>query len=152
MSRPPYRPPLGLDRLINRVMGMLVRRGIGPLHMRVLEVRGRTSGRLQSLPVDVLAEGGRLYLVAPRGDTHWSRNAEASGEVTLRRGSRAETYRVRALTDAEKPAILKAYLDRFRREVQRYFPVPAGSPPERFAPLAAHYPAYELLAKRETAS
>jgi hypothetical protein len=35
----------------------------------------------------------------------------------------------------EKPEILKAYLDTFRREVQRYFPVPAGSPLEAVAKL-----------------
>ena len=65
--------------------------------------------------------------------------------MTLRRGSRAERYRLRALADAEKPPILKAYLDRFRREVQRFFPVPAGAPAEQFAALAPRYPAYELL-------
>ena len=150
MSRPPYRRPSGLERLINGAMEMLLRRGIGPSHMRVLEVRGRKSGRLYSLPVDILVEGERVYLVAPRGETQWSRNAEASGEVTLRRGPRVDTFRVRALSEAEAPAVLKAYLDRFRREVQRFFPVPAGSPPERFAPLVAQYPAYELIAKRET--
>ena len=60
-------------------------------------------------------------------------------------------YRLRVLPDSEKPPILKAYLDRFRREVQRYFPVPAGSPIERFSPLAARYPAYELLSRAATA-
>jgi len=111
--------------------------------MRVLEVRGRKSGKLYSLPVDLLSEQGKLYLVAPRGYTQWVRNAEASGEITLRRGARVEGYRLRALSDAEKPPILKAYLDRFRREVQRYFPVPAGSPPERLGPIAPRYPVYE---------
>ena len=113
--------------------------------MRLLEVRGRKSGRLYSLPVDLLTESGKLYLVAPRGYTQWVRNAEASGEVTLRRGARAERYRLRALGDAEKPRVLKAYLDRFRREVQRYFAIPADSPVERFAPLTARYPVFELL-------
>ena len=113
--------------------------------MHVLEVRGRKSGRLYSLPVDLLSEQGKLYLVAPRGHTQWARNAEASGEITLRRGARGERYRLRPLADTEKAPILKAYLDRFRREVQRYFPVPAGSPVERFGPLAPRYPAYELL-------
>ena len=47
----------------------------------------------------------------------------------------------------QKPPILKAYLDRFRREVQRYFPVMAGSPPDAFAPHAARYPAFELEAE-----
>jgi len=83
------------------------------------------------------AHGARqAVLVAPRGYTQWVRNAEASGDITLRRGGRAEGYRLRVLSDTEKPPILKAYLDRFRREVQRYFPVPAGSPVERFSPLA----------------
>ena len=135
------------ERILNRIIGALVRVGIGPAHMRVLEVRGRKSGRLYSLPVDLLATNGTLYLVAPRGHTEWVRNAEAAGEITLRRGRRAQRYRLRALSDPEKLPVLKIYLDRFRREVQRYFPVPAGSPPEAFAPHAARYPAFELEAE-----
>jgi len=139
-----FQRPTALERLINRAIGALVGLGLGPAHMWVLEVRGRTSGRLRATPVDLLAEGGRLYLVAPRGATEWVRNAEASGEVTLRRGRRRVAYRLRALPAAERPAILAAYLDRFRREVQRYFPVAAGSPPDAFAPLASRYPVFEL--------
>lgn len=115
--------------------------------MRVLEVRGRKTGTLYSLPVDLLVEKGKHYLVAPRGHTQWVRNAEIHGEVTLRRGRHATRYRLRALSDAEKPPILKAYLDRFRREVQRFFPVPAGSSSEAFIPLAHRYPAFELTPK-----
>jgi len=44
------------------------------------------------------------------------------------------------------PPVLKAYLDNFRREVQRYFPLPAGSPREAFEKLAGDYPAFELVA------
>jgi deazaflavin-dependent oxidoreductase (nitroreductase family) len=140
----PFQRPTFVERLINRAIGGLVRVGLGPSHMRVLEVRGRKSGKLYALPVDLLSEGGRLYLVAPRGFTEWVRNAEVAGEITLRRGRRAERYRLRALPDHEKLPVLKAYLDRFRREVQRYFPVPAGSPPAAFAPHVARYPAFEL--------
>ena len=43
--------------------------------------------------------------------------------------------------------MLKTYLDRFRREVQRYFPVAAGAPLDAFVPLASRYPAFELLAR-----
>jgi deazaflavin-dependent oxidoreductase (nitroreductase family) len=143
-----FQRPTFVERLLNRAMGALVGLGIGPSHMRVLEVRGRKSGKLYSLPVDLLSAGGTLYLVAPRGYTEWVRNAEVAGAITLRRGSRAERYRLRALSEAEKPPILKAYLDGFRREVQRYFPVPAGSPPEAFAPHAPRYPAFELTPER----
>ena len=147
MSDPtgPFERPNAFERLLNRAIGALVRLGIGLPHMRVLEARGRKTGKLYALPVDLLTEQGKLFLVAPRGYTQWVRNAETSGEVTLRRGKSVERYRLRALTDAEKPPILKAYLDRFRREVQRYFPIPAGSPAEQFATLASRYPAYELI-------
>ena len=139
--------PSPVERLFNRGVGALVRLGVGPAHMHVLEVRGRKTGKLYSLPVDLLLEEGKQYLVAPRGHTQWVRNAEVNGQVTLRRGGRSRRYRLRALSDAEKPPILKAYLDRFRREVQRFFPVPAGSSSEAFIPIAQRYPAFELLPK-----
>jgi len=87
---------------------------------------------------------GKRFLVAPCGKTQWVRNAEAAGEVTLKKGSMNQRFRLRPLTDPEKPEILKAYLDNFKREVQRYFPVPAGSPSEAFRPLVQTYPAFEL--------
>ncbi|MGA7926895.1 MAG: hypothetical protein WCA20_12940 [Candidatus Sulfotelmatobacter sp.] len=53
---------------------------------------------------------------------------------------------MRAVAETEKPEILKAYLDNFKREVQRYFPVAAGSPVEGFVELTGSYPMFELLA------
>lgn len=144
-----FERPSPVERLFNRAVGALVRLGIGLPDMRVLEVRGRRSGRTVSLPVDLLADGDRLYLVAPRGRTQWVRNAEAAGEVTLRRGSRAERYRLRNVPETERPPILKGYLDRFHREVQRFFPVPAGSPVDAFVALAGRYPAFELTRQED---
>lgn len=144
-SSPSFERLTTVDRVLNAAIRALVRLGIGPGHMRVLEVRGRKTGKVHTTPVDVLVVQGRLYLVAPRGRTQWVRNAEASGEVTLRRGGRADRFQLRALPDAEKPEILKSYLDRFCREVQRFFPVPAGSPTAAFAAIAGRYPAFELI-------
>jgi len=45
-----------------------------------------------------------------------------------------------------RPPILKTYLDRYAREVQRFFPVPKGSPVAAFNDLAARYPVLELRA------
>jgi len=50
----------------------------------------------------------------------------------LKQGSRMETHRLQAIPEAEKPAILTAYPDRFASTVQRYFEVRAGSPVEAF--------------------
>jgi hypothetical protein len=89
---------------------------------------------------------GKRFLVAPRGRTQWVRNAEAAGEVTLKKGGARLKFRLRVLTEAEKPEILKAYLDGFKSEVQRYFPVAAGSPAESFVEETRSYPVFELLA------
>ena len=65
----------------------------------------------------------------------------------LVKGRRRDEFRVRPLSAGEKPAVLKAYLDRFKLAVQRYFPVPAGSPETVFQPLVDRYPAFELEPK-----
>jgi hypothetical protein len=95
--------------------------------------------------VDVLDRDGKRYLVAPRGYTQWVRNAIASGTVSLKKGRRTEEFGTRLLPDDEKPEILKSYLDRYKLTVQRYFPVPAGSPSEAFRPLGRDYPVFELI-------
>jgi len=142
-----YERPSVVEGLFNRLFGLLVRAGIGLRHNVLLQVRGRKSGRIYSTPVNVLDHNGRRYLVAPRGDTQWSRNALASGEVTLVRAFRRETVKVQPLGDAAKPEILKAYLDRFATTVQRYFSVRAGSPADAFRAVAADYPVFEITGK-----
>ena len=129
---PSFRAPSAGERVFNRIFGFAVGLGRGFSYNRLLQVRGRKSGNICSTPIDLLGIGGKRFLVAPRGRTQWVRNAEAAGEITLKQGSQRLKFRLRALSDQEKPEILKAYLDQFKREVQRYFPVPAGSPTEAF--------------------
>lgn len=121
--------------------------GLGFSYNYLLQVRGRKSGKFYSTPVDLLEQDGKRYLVAPRGRTQWVRNAEASGEVSLKKGSQTQVFRLRALSEEERLPVLKAYLDRFKSEVQRYFPVQAGSMPEAFRDFAHAYPAFELIPK-----
>ena len=146
-NRPAFRQPSAIEGAFSRLFGFLVGLGFGLKHNYLLQIRGRKSGRLFSTPVDLLETGGKRFLVAPRGRTQWVRNAEAAGEVTLKKGRSQQTYGLRPLADAEKPALLKAYLDSFKTTVQRYFPVSAGSAAERFASIAANYPVFELMQK-----
>lgn len=146
-STPPeFRAPSAVERLFNRVFGFLVGLGLGFSYNYLLQVRGRKSGKLYCTPINLLELGGKRFLVAPRGRTQWVRNAEAAGEVTLKKGKTRQRFQLRRIADADKPEILKAYLDNFKREVQRYFPVAAGSPVQAFEPLAQSYPAFELIA------
>lgn len=142
---PSFRKPSPLEALFNRALGLLVGLGIGPAYMQLLQVRGRKTGRVYSTPVNLLYVAGKPYLVAPRGWTQWVRNAEATGEILLKRGGQERKYRLRPVPDAEKPEILKSYLDSYKSQVQQYFPVPAGSAPAAFREIAANYPVFELL-------
>ena len=132
------------ERIFNRLFAIAIRFGIGLGHNYVVEVRGRKSGRIFSTPIDLLEVGRRRYLIAPRGETNWVRNARAAGRVTLRKGRRREEFAVRELGLAERPELLKAYLDRFALTVQRYFPISRGSSVSEFAPIAERYPVFEL--------
>jgi len=143
---PEFRAPTALERAFNRVFGFLVGLGVGFSHNYLLEVRGRKSGKIYSTPINLLEFGGKRFLVAPRGRTQWVRNAEAAGIVTLKKGKTKLQFQLRAIPDVDKPEILKAYLDNFKREVQRYFPVAADSPVQAFTPLLQNYPAFELIA------
>jgi deazaflavin-dependent oxidoreductase (nitroreductase family) len=144
-SLPVFREPTPVEKIFNRIFGFLVGIGVRFPHKYLLQVSGRKSGKIYSTPINLLEFKGKRFLVAPRGRTQWVRNAEAAREVTLKRGSARLKFRLRPLAEAEKPEILKAYLDIFRREVQRYFPVAAGSPAEVFVKVTASYPAFELL-------
>lgn len=149
-NTPAFRAPTSVERLFNRVFGFLVGLGFGLPHNYLLELRGRKTGRIYSTPVNLLVvglpeSGGKRYLIAPRGRTQWVRNAEAVGEITLKKGRTRQDFRLRCVPDSEKPELLKLYLERFATTVQRYFPIPAGSAPEAFRAIAQNYPVFELL-------
>ena len=140
-----FRKPNIFDRVSNGLFALLVGLGLGLPHNGLLFVRGRKTRRLRFTPVNILKFQGKRYLVAGRGRTQWVRNAGASGEVGLWRYWWYRSFRVRAVPDAEKPEILKAYLDRYRLTVQRYFAVRARSEPAAFVAVADRYPVFELL-------
>jgi hypothetical protein len=134
-----------MDRSVNRVFGLLVGWGLGLSHNYLLQVQGRRSGRIYSTPVNIVDLNGKRFLVAPRGETQWVRNARVSGLVWLKKGRLRQQFRLRPIANEDKPVILKIYLDRFKTTVQRYFQIPAGSPLDAFRQIAAQYPVFELV-------
>jgi deazaflavin-dependent oxidoreductase (nitroreductase family) len=142
--------PSTIEHIFGRILTAFVWIGVirGPFY--ILEVIGRKSGKSISLPVDLLDFEGRRYLVCARGNSNWVRNARAAGQVVLARAMRRRRYAVRELPPPMRPPILKAYLDRFANQVQRFFPVQKGSPVDSFNPLAVRYPVFELQPLDET--
>ena len=145
-----FRKPNFFEQILNKGFGVLVGLGIGLRHNYLLQLPGRKTGRVYSTPIDLLEFKGTRFLVAGRGRTQWVRNADAAGEIVLKRGTTRQKYRIRVVSNGEKPEILKAYLDRFRFTVQQYFPVRAGSDPRAFAEIVERYPVFELLPLSES--
>jgi deazaflavin-dependent oxidoreductase (nitroreductase family) len=135
-----YNRPDKLTPGLNNFVATLAKLGISLKNTRVLYVRGRKSGQLRSTPVDFFrfSQDGQRYLVAPRGTTQWVRNLRAAGEGSVRLGWKVTRFTAVELDDAEKPAILREYLKRWKSESDRFFdgvgPNSAESEIERIAP------------------
>ena len=107
--------------VFNKAVAGLTGLGISVLGSRVLAVRGRKSGQWRTTPVNLLTIDGQRYLVSPRGETQWVRNLRVSRQGELRLGRRAEPFTATEVSDDAKPAILRAYLARWKAEVGVFF-------------------------------
>lgn len=108
-------------RVANPLVSGLVKIGIGVRGARILQVRGRTSGKVRSVPVNPLPLDGERYLVSPRGETQWVRNIRAASSADLQKGRKLETIGVTEVDDADKAPIIRAYLELRAMEVGKFF-------------------------------
>jgi deazaflavin-dependent oxidoreductase (nitroreductase family) len=141
-----YIKPQSATSFFNDTVGRLTRMGISVYGSRVLYVKGRKSGEWRSTPVNPLPlHDGTRYLVAPRGNTQWVRNLRATGTGELRIGRRVEPFRATEIADDDKPAILRAYLKRWKWEVGVFFDgVDAKAPEEKLREIAPGYPIFRI--------
>ncbi|MFD3739850.1 nitroreductase/quinone reductase family protein [Streptomyces sp. NPDC058629] len=124
MSQPqPYYLRAGATATrLNSAIGRLARHGISLMGSAEMSVRGRTSGRMQRIPVNPHSYAGARYLVSARGHSQWVRNMRVAGGGELRVGRRNRAFTaVEIADDAAKARILRAYLKRWGWEVNQYF-------------------------------
>ena len=130
-DRPRYLAPDRFTaKVFNPAVAWFTRHGLSLKGSRVLTVRGRTTGEPRTTPVNLLTVDGVDYLVSPRGNTQWARNARAAGEVELGPRWRRTPVTLTEVDDDAKPALLKSYLDRWYWEVKGHI---AGLTPESTA-------------------
>src|SRR5579859_4926321 len=103
--------PNWLARILNGGWAIVHAWGIAPNWLATLDVIGRKSGRIVSLPVVIAHFNGERYLASMLGDdVQWVRNVRAAnGKAYLRNGQRQEVRLVEIPADKRAP-ILKAYL------------------------------------------
>jgi deazaflavin-dependent oxidoreductase (nitroreductase family) len=133
--------------VFNRLVAALTRLGISVAGSRVLEVRGRRSGEWRRTPVNLLTYEGDRYLVSPRGHTQWVRNMRVSGRGRLVVGRRSEEFTASEVGDEEKPALLRAYLEKWKWEVGAFFDgVGPDSSEDELRRIAPDHPAFRISA------
>jgi deazaflavin-dependent oxidoreductase (nitroreductase family) len=139
------RPGWFTTHVFNRLVAGLTRLGLSVYGSRVLEVRGRKSGEWRSTPVNLLRLEGVDYLVSPRGHTQWVKNLRATPEGRLRVGRRIQPFSGVELGDDEKPALLRAYLKKWKFEVGAFFGgVGPDSSDEELRRIAPDHPVFRL--------
>jgi deazaflavin-dependent oxidoreductase (nitroreductase family) len=140
-----YIKPKSATNFFNDTVARLTRTGISVYGSRVLAVKGRKSGEWRTTPVNPLRVDGTQYLVAPRGNTQWVRNLRVVGTGELRVGRKAEPFSATEIGDDDKPAILRAYLKRWKFEVGVFFDgVDAKAPESKLREIAPGYPIFRI--------
>jgi hypothetical protein len=135
-------------RVANRAVAGLTTVGLSIWGSRVLEVPGRTTGRLQRVPVNVLELDGDRYLVSARGEGQWVRNVRAAaGRLDLLLGRRRTHWIASEVHGADKTIVLRGYLRRWKVEVGKFFDgADADSSDEEIEAIAARHPVFLLRA------
>jgi deazaflavin-dependent oxidoreductase (nitroreductase family) len=113
-----YDEPNLAAKATNSFFRLLAEAGLGVLGTKAIRVRGRKTGKLRSVVVNLLTVDGRDYLVSPRGNTQWARNARAAGEIEIGPRWRRRGVELVEVGDAAKPELLQRYLDRWYWEVK----------------------------------
>lgn len=132
-------------RMFNTVVHRLADAGISIQGSTAIRVVGRTSGRLRGVVVNLMSVDGRRYLVSPRGNTQWARNARAAGQVQTGPRWRSHTHAVVEVDDDAKPELLKRYLDRWFWQVKGHVGgLTPESTVEELRAAAPSIPVFEL--------
>jgi deazaflavin-dependent oxidoreductase (nitroreductase family) len=131
--------------VFNRLVSGLMALGISISGSRVLEVKGRKSGRWRATPVNLLEVDGTRYLVAPRGNTQWVRNMRVAGGGRLRLGRKTENFKATEVTGAAAVPLLRAYLKKWKWEVGIFFDgMGADASDAELLAIVPEHPAFRL--------
>ncbi|MEX2159485.1 MAG: nitroreductase family deazaflavin-dependent oxidoreductase [Dehalococcoidia bacterium] len=140
-----YQRPSAMTKLSNKLMGWMAAMGLGPKKTVVLEVKGRKSGQVRTAVVNIVDYDGEMYLVAPRGNTEWSRNARAAGEATIRRARKSEHVRLDEVPAEQRAPIIRQYLSENAMVTKAHFGIDPKAPIEEFQRIAAEHPTFRII-------
>lgn len=150
--RQPFRMSVGL-RLVSALISTLLRLGLPVGPAVLLSVRGRRSGTMRTIPVELVETGDTRFLVAAFGEVSWVRNLRATGQARLTRRRRSDTVGVVELGAREAAPVLKQFLEDARRVsfIKPYFHVTPQSSLADFEQEAMYHPVFRIVSATQSA-
>ena len=139
--------PNWLAKILNQWSAAMHTLGIAPNYFVTLEVLGRRTGRIISLPLVMVTLDGDRYLVSMLGpEADWVRNVKAAGgNVTLRHGRREDVNLEEVSPDRRAP-VLREYLRR-APGARAHVPVDKDAPLSEFERISAQLPVFRVISR-----
>ena len=148
-------------RLVNPVFSRYLGVGLPGGPNALLEVRGRSSGRLYRTPVALLEFHDRRFVEAAFGEVGWVRNLRAAGQARITMGRRSAVLDAVEMAPDPAGAIMREALAPYERSrllrvvvgpdtrppvgVLHYFRVRIDVTLDEYVAHARHHPVFELL-------
>ncbi len=140
--------PNWLARILNRAWAIIHATGIAPNYLVTLEVMGRKSGHIVSLPLVMAVVNGQRYLVSMLGkDAQWVLNVRAAnGKAVIRSGS-SESVQLEEVPVSERAPIIQTYLQR-APGARPHIPVNKDAPLAEFEKIADDFPVFRVVSNK----
>jgi len=132
-------------RRFARVWASVFGLGLAPRRWVTLEVAGRRSGRVTRFPLGMADWNGQWYLVSMLGERcNWVQNVRAAGGRAVLRRRHAVTCQLAEVPVAERPAIIRRYLEKVPG-ARPHIPVSPTAPLPDFVAVAPRYPVFRAI-------
>jgi ribosomal protein S18 acetylase RimI-like enzyme len=152
-ARTAHRPPANWYRRLNWLGVLLTSLGLAPRDAVVLEVRGRTTGKVRRIPILQTRYRDEDYLVSLSGESSWVRNVRAAyGDAAIRRLGAARPVILHELEPEKRVPVIDAYLRAAsersgaaaaKRQAHHYFGLDDTSPGE-IERIVDYYPVFRI--------
>jgi deazaflavin-dependent oxidoreductase (nitroreductase family) len=137
-------------RVVSTIITTLLRLGVPVGPSVLLSVAGRKSGKIYTIPIELVENSGTRFLVAAFGEVNWVRNLRAAGQAHLTRRRRTEAIGVVELEAKEAAPILKQFLRESQRVsfIKPYFHVTPHSSLADFEQEALYHPVFCIVSTK----
>ena len=136
--------PNTMARIMNGFWALIGRLGLAREWIVTLEVAGRRSGRLISLPLVVCKLNGERFLVSMLGQkASWVRNVRAADGHAILKHGRTEHVRLEEVPPSDRPPIIKAYLSK-APGARPHIPVDKEAPLSELVRIAESIPVFRV--------